>query len=74
MGHTRSCPHKCEACKSKWSIAFWRAGICPICKVNPAGPQLGMHSFYACQGCYGNLSAIERHDLERACNEVNNNG
>lgn len=73
MGHTRSCPHKCEACKSKYSVVFWKAGVCPICKTNPCGPHLGIQGFYACQGCYGNLSGHERTELERAINEVNNN-
>lgn len=64
VGHSRSCPHDCDACKIRWHVELWRHGNgCIVCGKNRN------HSFYACDICWDSLSSEDRIALKMAIRE-----
>jgi hypothetical protein len=71
MGHVRSCPHDCKACKKKgrWFVGAWMHGGCIVCGVN-RGPDAS----WACDECWNNLGNGDHALAQLAISEAQKEG
>lgn len=72
MKHSRSCPHKCEGCKSPYFYEAWfKDDKCVLCTGDRGG------GTYACNACWLPLSfdekiLIQSHALKYSKDHQNN--